>query len=72
MSPEETPSHTWALQASEIMCSRTSKQISGLDEAISPFELSLLTGMMAHPHSSFTTEPSTSSVQMEWSQEHMI
>ena len=49
-----------------------SELISDHDNQMSPFELSLLMGMMAHPVSNFTTVLSTSSVQMEWSQDHMI
>lgn len=68
----EILSHTWEVHVSEITSSQTSVQISAQNEAISPFELSLLMGMMAHPASSFTTEQSTTSVSMEWSQDHTI
>jgi len=61
---EEILSHTWELHLSEITSSQTFVQISNQKQVISPFELSLLMGMMAHPVSSFTTEQSTSSVQM--------
>ena len=56
----------------EITSFQTLPQISGHNSQISPFELSLLMGMMVHPHSSFITEQSTFSVRMEWSQDHMI
>ena len=72
MCEEPIQYHTWELQLSEITSSRTLVQISGPDTPILPFELSLLMGMMVHPRSSFTTEQLTSSVQMEWLQDHMI
>ena len=72
MSKEETPSHTWVVLASEITYSHQLEPTLSQGEAPSPFELSLLMGMMAHPRSSFTTEPLTSFVRMEWSQDHMI
>ena len=63
---------TWEVLVSEITSFQTLPLISDQEEVISPFELSLLMGMMAHPHSSFTTERSTSFVQMVWLQDHTI
>ena len=71
-SPDETQSHTMEVLVSEITSSRLSELTLLPSAAISPFELSLLTGMMAHPRSSFITELSTSSVRMAWYQDHMI
>ena len=51
---------------------QTLTQILDHQNLISLLELSLLMGMMVHPHSSFTMEPLTFSVRMEWLQEYMI
>ena len=70
--PDETIHLIWEVHLLEITYFLTLPQISDQSEAPSPFELSLLTGMMAHPASSFITGQSTFSVRMEWFQDHMI
>ena len=67
-----TEPHIMEVYASGNTYSQTLKQSLSQEQAMSHFALSLLTGMMVHPASSFTTEPSTSSVKMEWLQEYTI
>ena len=67
-----TRQHIMEVYASGSTYSRTLRQSLSREKAMLHFELSLLMGMMVHPASSFTTELSTSSVQMEWSQEYTI
>ena len=64
--------HIMEVLASGNKYSQILEQTFSPEIAMSHFELSLLMGMMAHPASSFTTEPSTSSVRMEWLQEYTI
>ena len=62
--------HNMDICASGRTYSETLQRTSNLEAAMSRFELSLLAGMMVHPSGSFTTEQSTSSIQMDWFQEY--
>ena len=68
----EIKCHIMEASASGNIYSRVLEQTSNQDLAMSLFELSLLTGMMVHPASNFTTERSTSYVRMEWTQSYSI
>ena len=69
---DRTKYHTWEVRASETTSSQVLELILSRSEAISPLELSLLTGMTVHQASNFITVPLISSVRMGWYQEHTI